>query len=372
MRSDTLRASHDGRCPHPYPTRAAARRLLSTHKTMLIARRSRRSPPATRTGIGAQRKRPRPAAPTHCAFPPAALHPPCSFPACRGLPTACTLLAFPTGHQPHAHAARCALHAQVVWEPLVVARCTLCAARCTRRPRTTRRARLVQIPPPDAHRPPHAIRCARAHRMCRQASCARRHDRDRCPSGSSLTLRFGHCVHENNMAGAVRWSVRPAMLSTLSTVATAGARDAPVWTLFIAGPKAFACLQHNPRASRLAPHARRPPPTTSWSPLAGRRFGSSPPARRPPSPCPAGSSACLRYPAPAPPRAKLASAWCSLSSSPSATSDASPMLLSAARAHHAMLCARASIGTHSLHAAVSDCRLTSGGSVRDEATTHGF
>ncbi|KAJ7196340.1 hypothetical protein GGX14DRAFT_574910 [Mycena pura] len=50
-------------------------------------------------------------------------------------------------------------------------------------------------------------------------------------------------------------------------------------------------------------------------------------------------------------------------------SDASPMLLSAARAHHAMLCARASIGTHSLHAAVSDCRLTSGGSVRDEATT---
>ncbi|KAJ7191255.1 hypothetical protein GGX14DRAFT_600968 [Mycena pura] len=211
---------------------------------------SRCSPPAMRAGIGAQRTRPRPAAPTHCAFPPAALHPPCPFPACRALPTACTLLAFPTAHQPHAHAARCALHSQAL---------------------PAHDSLRSFGPNPTTRRPPPATR----HPLCVRASyvppgIVRTPTRpwyylaDRCPSGGSLTLRFGHCVHENNMAGVVGADAPPC--STRSVVATAGARDAPLWTR-LKCLKGFACRQ---RASCLMLDARRPPLTARHQLLAVR------------------------------------------------------------------------------------------------------
>ncbi|KAJ7198172.1 hypothetical protein GGX14DRAFT_573732 [Mycena pura] len=92
------RARRDTRCPRPYPARAAACPVVfaqdqCTPRAIRVVIASCRSPRATRAGIGAQHTHPRPAAPTHSTFPPAALHPPCSFPACRLLPTARTLAA---------------------------------------------------------------------------------------------------------------------------------------------------------------------------------------------------------------------------------------------------------------------------------------
>ncbi|KAJ7229955.1 hypothetical protein GGX14DRAFT_581656 [Mycena pura] len=266
-----------------------------------------RSPPASRAGIGAQRTRPRLAAPTHCAFPPAALHPPCSFSACRALPTVCTLLAFPTAHQPHVHAARCALHAQVAWEPLVVARCTLPAARCTRRPRSFGPNPTTRRPPPATRRP----LCARASYVPQSIV--------RTPTRAwYVSTQYGdrdattyYCVHENNMAGVVRWSGRPAMLSavegsctlcatftllqTPSAVATAGARDAPVWTrlkrvlsserllphqrdlrtsCLILGARPLLAGRHQPVAARGSPPAASSShkmPRATWQPLPASR-----------------------------------------------------------------------------------------------------
>ncbi|KAJ7191326.1 hypothetical protein GGX14DRAFT_579052 [Mycena pura] len=190
---------------------------------------SHRSPPATRAVIGAQRTHPRPAS-THPL--PAALHPPSSFPACRVLPTARTLLASPTAHKPHVHAARRALHAQVAQKPLAVARCTLPAARCMRRPRTTRRICLVQVPPPATRRP--------------------------------LRARARYVPQ-----GVVRTPTRP--------------RRDQLWP------------QQVPETLRFGRVNRRPSPTTSWSPPATRR-GSPPAARFPPPHRPARSSACPTLP----------------------------------------------------------------------------
>ncbi|KAJ7199475.1 hypothetical protein GGX14DRAFT_572855 [Mycena pura] len=112
-------------------------------------------------------------------------------------------------------------------DSLLIPPCRSSAARAAR-------ARLAVFLWSKPHRPRHG--------MCRKAPTRPR----QMPVQQRFDTCFGHCVHENTMAGVVRWSGRPTMLSavegsctlcatftllqTRSVVATAGARNAPVWT----------------------------------------------------------------------------------------------------------------------------------------------
>ncbi|KAJ7228554.1 hypothetical protein GGX14DRAFT_554639 [Mycena pura] len=253
----------------PIPPRAIRVGIASSRlpRAIRVAIASRRSPPTTRVGIGAQRTHPRPAAPT-AHFPCGTI--PAHFPltACYPLPAHRSLSPPHTSRTRTPPAACCILR-------LLKSHSPSHAALCTRRLRTTLLRSFSPSPTPDTYRPPHAACHARVRR---DEDATTYYLADGSPSGGALTLRFGHsCVHEHNMAGVVRRSGRPAMLSavegsctlcatftllqTPSAVATAGARDAPAWTR---------------RASCLMLDARRPPLTARHQLLAAR--GSPPPA----------------------------------------------------------------------------------------------
>ncbi|KAJ7210700.1 hypothetical protein GGX14DRAFT_565310 [Mycena pura] len=262
-RRDTLRASRDGRCPHPYPTRAAARRLLSTHKTMLVARRV----PSTESSLLVARRPPR-----AVSAPSARVHVQQHQPTAHFLllvsrlprATHCLHTArFP--HRTPAARARCPLPAAGSGCLRAASRHMLPSTRCTLHAPPAHDSPRSFGPNPTTRRPPPATR----HPLCARASyvppgIVRTPTRPRYVStqygdGDATTY---YCVHENNMAGVVRWSGRPAMLSavegsctlcatftllqTPSAVATAGARDAPVWTR----------LKRVLSSERLLPHQR--------------------------------------------------------------------------------------------------------------------
>ncbi|KAJ7217803.1 hypothetical protein GGX14DRAFT_561167 [Mycena pura] len=286
---------------------------------------SRRSPRATRAGIGAQHTHPRPAASTHSTSPPAALYSPCSFPA-RSLPIARTLVAH-TCRTRMLPAARCMLRLP---EPLAVASCTLPAARCTRCPRTICRILLVQIPPPATQYVPQGI--GRAPTRPRRNQL--------WPQQVPKTLRFG-CVNR-----------RPPPTTSWSPPATRrGSPPAARLPLPHRPAKSSACPAlpgtHGPSHAKLAPAPDRPlPPGDRW--LQALAASCSLPATCHPFPAAPASCQARRLPL---------VARCLLP----ASSDTFPVPPRRCLLHvlitQSPLRARASTRTHSLDAAASDSRL---------------